>query len=183
LEYLSLAAWDFGLYVDNYGNLYPQFYYGTPRLGGSAGYSPDLEGLLTGPSVSGSVGNRTLKYNFGRSADSTGVGFGTPGAGFTYGFGPFGLFSSNPPSFDDRYGKWGSSPSTSAPAPDAAAPFDHRFGSWGDAPDGGLGEPRSPVLRELLKYRRSAPPDGVGPISDEEAAMTPRVPTGRGVLA
>lgn len=140
-----------GLYVDNYGNYYPQFYYGIPpRLSASAGYSPDLEGLLTGPSVSGSVGNRSFKFNFGRSADSTGVGFGTPGVGFTYGFGPF-RPSGSPPSFDDRYGRWADAPSTSAPVEDDAAPFDHRFGNWGNVPARGLGESRPPILRELLK--------------------------------
>lgn len=51
---------DGGLYVDSFGNLYPQIYYGTPRMGASAGYSPDLGGLLTGTSISGSIGNRTL---------------------------------------------------------------------------------------------------------------------------
>jgi hypothetical protein len=35
-----------GLYVDSHGNLYPQVYMGTPRLGVSGGYSNDLEGLL-----------------------------------------------------------------------------------------------------------------------------------------
>src|SRR5947207_10445296 len=91
----SIGGMGFGLYIDSDGNLYPPLYYGTPKLGASAGYSHDLEGLLTGPSVSGSVGNGTLKYNFGRSVDSTGVGFGTPGIGLTYGFGPYniGLFS------------------------------------------------------------------------------------------
>ena len=37
-----------GLYVDSYGNVYPQFYYGIPYGAVSMGYSPDLEGLLTG---------------------------------------------------------------------------------------------------------------------------------------
>ena len=78
-----------GLYVDNYGNFYPQLYYGTPKGGASAGYTPDLEGLLTGPSVSGTLGGKSFGYNFGRSADSIGVGLGTPGVGATYGFGPF----------------------------------------------------------------------------------------------
>ena len=76
-----------GLYFDNFGNLYPQFYYGTPRAGMSAGYTPDLEGLLTGASLSGSIGNRTLNYNVGTSGSSLGAGFGTPGLGVTYGFG------------------------------------------------------------------------------------------------
>ena len=72
-----------GLYFDNYGNLYPQFYYGTPGAGISAGYSPDLEGFLTGTSVSGSFGRRSIRANIGASNSSTGVGIGTPGFGAT----------------------------------------------------------------------------------------------------
>ena len=53
----SIGGMGLGLYIDSDGNLYPQLYYGTPKLGASVGYTPDFEGLfLTGASVSGSVG-------------------------------------------------------------------------------------------------------------------------------
>src|SRR5689334_4852849 len=78
-----------GLYADNHGNLYPQFYYGTPGAGVSGGFSPDLEGFLAGTSVSGSFGRGAIRANVGASDSSTGVGFGTPGFGATYGFGPY----------------------------------------------------------------------------------------------
>jgi hypothetical protein len=41
------------VYADNHGNFYPQIYYGTLGGGVSGGYSSDLEGFLTGTSVSG----------------------------------------------------------------------------------------------------------------------------------
>jgi hypothetical protein len=78
-----------GLYVDSLGRVYPQLYGGTPRLSLSAGYSSDLEGFLTGTSVSGSVGGGSMRLNAGTSGTATGVGIGTPGVGVTYGFGPF----------------------------------------------------------------------------------------------
>ena len=77
-----------GLYVDNSGRIYPQLCGGTPRWSVSAGYTPDLEGLLTGTSISGSAGSRSVRPNIGTSGSTTGVGFGTPGIGVTYGFGP-----------------------------------------------------------------------------------------------
>ena len=80
-----------GLYFDNHGNFYPQFYYGTPGTGASAGYSPDPEGFLTGTSVSGSFGRRPIRTNVGASDSSIGVGIGTPGFGATYGWGPYNL--------------------------------------------------------------------------------------------
>lgn len=90
-------------------------------MGASAGYSPDLGGLLTGTSISGSIGNRTLNYNFGTNGSSLGVGFGTPRVGVTYGFGPYrfgsGAISADvnrPASFDDRFG---SSVQTAASVP------------------------------------------------------------------
>ena len=63
-----------------------------------------------------------------------------------------------PESFDNRFGKWGSSPASVAPiaASDNPASFDSRFGNWGSAPAGGSGETHSPVLRELQKHRKSA---------------------------
>lgn len=77
-----------GLYIDNSGRIYPQLYGGTPRWSVSAGYTPDLEGLLTGTSISGSVGSGPVRPNIGTSGSATGIGIGTPGIGVTYGFGP-----------------------------------------------------------------------------------------------
>lgn len=77
-----------GGYIDNHGRIYPQIYGGTPRVSLSAGYTPDLEGLLTGTSVSGSLGTGPVRFNAGMSGNATGFGFGTPGVGVTYGFGP-----------------------------------------------------------------------------------------------
>src|SRR5947209_8633100 len=79
-----------GLYMDSHGNLYPQVYYGTPKLGFSGGYTPDLEGLLTGPSVSATLGIG-VRPNLSTSGAAVGIGIGTPGAGVTYGFGPFNI--------------------------------------------------------------------------------------------
>ena len=78
-----------GLYVDSHGRTYPQLYAGTPGFGGSAGYTPDLEGLLTGPSISASIGRGPISGNAGMSADAFSLGFGTPGIGVTHGFGPY----------------------------------------------------------------------------------------------
>lgn len=77
-----------GLYIDNHGRIYPQIYGGTPKWALSAGYTPNLEGLLTGTSISGSLGSESLRFNAGTSGGATGIGFGTPGVGVTYGFGP-----------------------------------------------------------------------------------------------
>lgn len=83
-----------GLYIDNHGRAYPQLYGGTPGLSFSGGYTPDLEGLLTGPSISWSPGIGAVRYNVGGNTDTIGVGvgtatIGTPSAGVTHGFGPF----------------------------------------------------------------------------------------------
>ena len=80
-----------GVYSDDRGNFYPQIYYGTPGGSTSTGYTPDLEGLLTGTSISASFGDGTIRYNIGTSAGSFGAGVGTPGIGETYGFGPYKL--------------------------------------------------------------------------------------------
>jgi hypothetical protein len=74
-------------------------------------------------------------------------------------------------SFGDRFGRWGSSPAGIAPLPPSDRPesFDNRFGSWGSVPTGGFGETRSPVLRALEKYRRSAAPDGAVSTSAQAA--------------
>ena len=77
-----------GLYLDNHGRVYPQLYGGTPGMGLSAGYTPNLEGLLTGTSVSGSPGRGSVRFNTGTSGGAIGVGIGTPGIGVTHGFGP-----------------------------------------------------------------------------------------------
>jgi hypothetical protein len=80
-----------GLYVDSNGNLYPQLYMGTPKLGVSSGYSNDLEGLLTGLSVGATLGPVKVGPNVGTSGGASGFGFGTPGGGATYGFGPYNI--------------------------------------------------------------------------------------------
>lgn len=78
----------FGVYIDSHGRAYPQLYGGTPRWGFSAGYTPDLEGLLTGPSISANIGTGPISGNAGMSGDAFGLGFGTPGIGVTHGYGP-----------------------------------------------------------------------------------------------
>jgi len=78
-----------GLYFDNHGRAYPQLYAGTPRWGFSAGYTPDLEELLTGPSISANIGRGPISGNAGMSGDAFSFGFGTPGIGVTHGFGPY----------------------------------------------------------------------------------------------
>lgn len=84
-----------GICVDNHGRIYPQLYGGTPGVGFSSGYTPDLEGLLTGPSVSVGPGKGPVGYNVGANAGTIGAGIGTPGIGVTNGFGPLEL-SQNP---------------------------------------------------------------------------------------
>lgn len=82
-----------GLFIDNQGRAYPQLYGGSPRFSFSGGYTPDLEGLLTGPSVSWSPGIGSVRYNIGANTDTIGTGVGTatiglPSVGITHGFGP-----------------------------------------------------------------------------------------------
>jgi hypothetical protein len=84
----SLWGPGFGLYIDSHGRAYPQLYGGTPRWAFSAGYTPDLEGLLTGPSISANIGKGPIGGNAGISGDALGLGFGTPGIGVTDGYGP-----------------------------------------------------------------------------------------------
>ncbi len=62
--------------------------------------------------------------------------------------------------FDDRFGKWGSSPAGAAIPPGDPDSFNGRFGNWVSVPVGKLGDAQSPVLRALEKYRTSAAPDG-----------------------
>lgn len=78
-----------GLYFDNRGRVYPQLYGGTPKWSLSAGYTPDLEGLLTGPSFSASAGVGSARFNAAGSGGTSGFGFGTPGVGVTHGYGPY----------------------------------------------------------------------------------------------
>lgn len=83
-----------GLFIDSHGRTYPQLFGGTPGLSLSGGYTPDIEGLLTGPSVSWSPGVGAVRYNVGGNVDAIGVGastarVGTPSVGVTHGFGPF----------------------------------------------------------------------------------------------
>lgn len=80
-----------GVYVDSYGNIYPQAYWGSPKLGVSSGYSDDLENFLTGLSVSRTMGNGGIGPNLGTSGGAFGRGFGTKGFGVTYGIGPYNL--------------------------------------------------------------------------------------------
>ncbi|QWG17135.1 hypothetical protein KMZ68_19430 [Bradyrhizobium sediminis] len=54
-------------------------------------------------------------------------------------------------------------PADGFPVPNRPNSFNGRFGNWGTAPAGGLGDARSPVLRELEKYRKSSAPDGSAP--------------------
>jgi hypothetical protein len=81
----------FGLYFDNRGRVYPQLYGGTLRLSLSAGYTPDLEGLSTGPSFAGSAGVGSVRFNAAGSGGASGFGVGTPGVGVTHGYGPYEL--------------------------------------------------------------------------------------------
>jgi hypothetical protein len=158
-----------GLYFDNHGDIYPQIYYGTPKFGFSAGYSPDLESFLTGTSVGGNFGGGRVRYNIGASGGSTGIGVGTPGFGATYGFGPYRLFpasagrSNGEDSFGDRFGNWASTPidSVAQAAENRPDLFNQRFGNWGSAPTSNSYSPASPVLRELLKYKAAAPDNPV----------------------
>ena len=56
-------------------------------------------------------------------------------------------------------------PTHGFPAPNRRNSFDGRFGDSRAAPERPASNTRSPVLRELEKYRRSAAPDGPAPIS------------------
>lgn len=158
-----------GLYFDNHGDIYPQIYYGTPKFGFSAGYSPDLENFLTGTSVGGNFGGGRVRYNIGASGGSTGIGVGTPGFGATYGFGPYRLFpasagrSNGEDSFGDRFGNWASTPADSVAQAAENRPdlFNQRFGNWGSAPTSNSYSPASSVLCELLKYKAAAPDNPV----------------------
>lgn len=66
--------------------------------------------------------------------------------------------------FDERFGKWGSSPAREARPPEAGDPdpFNGRFGNSAYVPVGKFDDTRSPVLRALEKYRASKASDGPG---------------------
>jgi hypothetical protein len=65
-------------------------------------------------------------------------------------------------------------PINAFPSPDRPDSFDNRFGDWGSAPAAGSGNPRSPVLRALQNYKRSAAPDG--PASTSAQGAPPATP-------
>jgi hypothetical protein len=77
--------------------------------------------------------------------------------------------------FDERFGKWGSSPPRAVMPLSAGDPesFDNRFGNWVSAPVGESGDTRSPVLRALEKYKRSAAPDAPVPTSAQDCLQHP----------
>jgi hypothetical protein len=94
---------------------------------------------------------------------------------------PISASPDNSAAFGDRFGKWGSSPAGVAqpPAPDRPQSFDNRFGNWDSAPAGGFGDTRSPVLRALQNYKRSATPDGPVSTSAQGAPLAaPNLPIG-----
>jgi hypothetical protein len=67
-------------------------------------------------------------------------------------------------SFDNRFGKWASSPAGAALVSEAGdlGSLSGRFGNWMSVP---VGDTRSPVLRALEKYRTSTASDGPGSVS------------------
>jgi hypothetical protein len=131
-----------GAYIDSNGNLYPQIYYGTPKASFSGGYTPDLEGLLTGLSVSGTIAHG-INPNLSTSGAPVGVGIGTPGAGITYGFGPIPLKKAF--DFQPRMDEFGQPfPGSETPAPGPA----NNFPGQGMTPDN-----VNPVLKFLDSFR------------------------------
>ena len=60
-------------------------------------------------------------------------------------------FSAVGRAFDDRFGKWASTPAgvDPKPIPDSSASFDSRSGSWGYIPMSSFDDPSSPGLREV----------------------------------
>jgi hypothetical protein len=173
-----------GLYADNHGNFYPQLYFGSPKLSLSGGYTPDVEGLLKGLSVSGTLGGGRVGYNWGTSGDPSaiGVGIGTPGVGATYGFGPFNIrdaFDFRPrtdefgqpfpgdgttaaPPADDSSGKQGA-------APVNGNPFSKFFDSFRPTTDEfGNPFPEQQGAGGVLKYFGERPP-----AAEESAGLLP----------
>lgn len=153
-----------GLYADSDGNLYPQLYFGSPKTSISGGYSNDLEGLLTGLSVSGTFGGVNAGPNIGTSGGATGFGFGTPGVGATYGFGPIPARSLL--DFRPRTDEFGQPfPGSEALAP---SPNSKDSGSQGEAPASG-----NPVLKFF---------DSLRPTTDEFGTPFPGPQSSGGVL-
>ncbi len=64
-----------GVYVDDSGHIYPQFYFGSPGVSGSVGHSDDLDLQLTGLSATGSINKVDGSAHIG--------------AGILYGLGPY----------------------------------------------------------------------------------------------
>lgn len=152
-----------GLYVDSYGNLYPQAYFGSPKLGVSGGYTNDLEGLLTGLSVGGTLGSVKVGPNVGTSGGANGFGFGTPGAGATYGFGPIPMRSLL--DFRPRTDEFGQPfPGSEAPV----LPPANNSGNQGTSPASG-----NPVLKFFDSFR---------PATDEFGNPFPGPQSSGGVL-
>lgn len=159
----------FGLYIDSQGRAYPQLYGGTPRFSLSGGYTPDLEGLLTGPSISGSPGVGGFRYNVGGNAEAIGAGIGTPGIGVTHGFGPFEASKdySKPwmtPAIRDSAARAGVPGRYNVfeygyPDPNAGSPsFEERWSDVGLPANGAVSSPtpgpsRPPGLAALLRER------------------------------
>ena len=94
--YVSPFFFGGGAYLDQYGNLYPQFAVGTPGLSTSVGAATDLDKSLTGASVYAGAGGINVGWNPDSTALEVSEGkpafnFRTPSVGATYGFGPFNL--------------------------------------------------------------------------------------------
>lgn len=158
-----------GLYLDDQGRAYPQLYGGRAGFGFSAGYTPNLEGLLTGPSIAGSPGVGPLRYNVGGNAEAIGVGVGTPGIGVTHGFGP--LEASK-----DYSHPW-ITPAIRNSAMRAGVPSRYNVFEYG-YPDSSaqtlnVDEPLSPFLRELQKYKRSEDIDDPPSIATQRVLSSP----------
>jgi hypothetical protein len=66
--------------------------------------------------------------------------------------------------FDDRFGRWAYLPAgVDPPSTQDPSAFNNRFGTWDSVAAGNPDNPRSPVLRELMKYQRGAAPGGTPP--------------------
>jgi hypothetical protein len=150
----------FGLYADSDGNLYPQLYFGSPGWSVSGGSTPDLEGLLTGLSVAGTLGRGRAGPNVGTSGGATGFGFGTPGGGATYGFGPYNIRDIGE-SFRPRTDEFGQ-PFPGSEAPALPSPSNNS-GSQGAMPNIG-----NPVLRFLDSFRPTTDEFG-NPFSEQQS--------------
>jgi len=190
-----------GAYVDDDGNIYPQVYYGSPSLDIGAGYSSDLEGLLTGTSISGSLGGGSIKTHIGTSGTAAGAGVGasrslglkTPGVGVTYGFGPYRLFprvNGPVPAFQpdavyspmgDFYGDFpavpSAAPDTSASwprgsaAPNESGPFAAQPISNGAAFPDANPAPAPGLNLTASPSSSRTPPESRGPLSLDDAYL------------